>query len=314
MTGRELVDLFGRGVKRCHVIGSVENGVIAGLDLEGRLFSVLNGEVLNRVNPDAILGITTRSGYLNPGGDGLWPAPEGTCLGYEYSTGKWRVPPGLAGAKFRLVEESLNHGAIEAEVDLINASGLGIPTVFRRDITVKPGKAMLVVRVTESIEYIGSNAFSQRECLLAPWTLCQFDSESGCEVVFPQTHSSAVWDLYDSSSEKRYSKDGFCHTKTDGGMKYQIGIDKTVGWIEFRNPAKNLIVKRSALVLPAEQEYIDIIDAPPDKMPSERRVKFSVYSDPGFFMEIEACGGCPETLLPGCRMAVDVETSYIRTL
>ncbi|MFA6293870.1 MAG: hypothetical protein WC637_18925 [Victivallales bacterium] len=310
MTGGVLVKLFEKGMKRCHVIGSVENGVIAGLDLEGRLFAVLNGEVLNRVNAEAILEVTGREKYLNPGGDGLWPAPEGTCLGYEYSTGKWRVPPGLSCAKFRLSGEYTNHGVIEAEVDLINASGLGIPTVFRRDITVETAKSALVVKVIESIEYIGSKTLPRNECLLAPWTLCQFDSEAGCEVVFPETHYSAVWDLYDSSSEKRYVKDGLIHAKTDGGMKYQIGIDKTVEWIEFRNPAKNLIVKRTASALPAGQEYIDIIDAPPDRIPSDKGTRFSVYSDPGFFMEIEACGGCPEKLVPGCKLTVDVETRY----
>ena len=53
---------------------------------------------MNRVNPDAIAGLSTREAYLNPGGDGLWPAPEGTCFGYQYATGDWRVSPGLSSA------------------------------------------------------------------------------------------------------------------------------------------------------------------------------------------------------------------------
>ena len=311
MTGNELIELFGKGGKRCHVIGSAENGVVAGLDLEGRLFTVMNSQVMNKVNPAAILGITDRAAYLNPGGDGLWPAPEGTCFGYEYSMGKWRVPPSLTGAKFKVIEESRNHGVIEAEVDLVNASGLGIPTIFRRNITVNTAKSALVVKVIESIEYIGSKTLSRKECMLAPWTLCQFDSEAGCEVVFTNTHDAAIWDLYDQpSDEKRYFKDGLCHTKTDGDMKYQIGIDNTVDWIEFRNPARNLVVKRSAGKLPNGQEYIDIIDAPTDKMPSDRKTRYSVYSDPSFFMEIEACGGCPQKLEPGMVMSVEVTTEY----
>lgn len=313
MNGNELIGLFKKGGRYCHVVGSAENGVIAGLDLEGRLFTVLDGKVINKVNPDAILGTSTRATYLNPGGDGLWPAPEGTCLGYEYSTGKWRVPPGLSGAKFIVLEKSCNHGVIEAEIDLINASGRGIPTIFRRDITVKMEKSAIVVKVIEMIEYIGRETLSREECMLAPWTLCQFDSEAGCEVVFPETCGSAVWDLYDSSSEKRCVKDGLWHTETCGGMKYQIGIDKTVGWIEFRNPAKNLTVKRSAGNLPQGQDYIDIIDAPPDKMPSDRFTRYSVYSDPSFFMEIEAVGGCPRKLEPGTIMSVEVTTEYSNT-
>ncbi len=82
----------------------LDAGVIAALDMEGRWFAVLDGEVLNRVNPDAIAGQSTREQYLNPGGDGLWPAPEGTTLGYQYSTGAWRVPPGLCAARYLVTQ------------------------------------------------------------------------------------------------------------------------------------------------------------------------------------------------------------------
>lgn len=310
MTGSELIELFGKGGKRCHLIGSAENGVIAGLDLEGRLFAVMHGTVVNKVNPAAVLGVTTRSAYLNPGGDGLWPAPEGTCFGYEYSTGPWRVPPGLSGARFRLKEESRNHAMIEAEVDLINASGVGVPTIFRRNVTVATRESALVVKVIESIEYIGSKTLSRQSGLLAPWTLCQFDSEAGCEVVFPNTHPAAVWDLYDSSSDRRYTKDGLWHTPTDGGLKYQIGLDRTVEWIEFRHPGRQLIVRRTAATLPLGQAYIDIVDAPPDKTPSDKGARFSVYNDPSCFMEIEAVGGSPVNLEPGAVMSVEVTTAY----
>ncbi|MHC4871795.1 MAG: hypothetical protein ACYTFY_08110, partial [Planctomycetota bacterium] len=109
---------------------------IAGLDLEGRLYAILNGEVINRVNEEAILGITTRKEYINPGGDGLWPAPEGTVFGYEYPSGNWRVPPGLTGAKYIVLDKGENKALIEAEVDLINDEGRGIPTIFRRDVSI----------------------------------------------------------------------------------------------------------------------------------------------------------------------------------
>ena len=98
MTCNELLTLFADAKKRCHLIGTPAAGVIAGLDQEGRLYAVLNGDVLNRVNAPAILGTSSREAYLNPGGDGLWPAPEGTTLGYEYSTGAWAVPPSVAHA------------------------------------------------------------------------------------------------------------------------------------------------------------------------------------------------------------------------
>jgi len=51
-----LLRAFRKAGKRVHVVGSGDAGVIAALDLEGRLFTMLEGEVLNRVNPDAIAG------------------------------------------------------------------------------------------------------------------------------------------------------------------------------------------------------------------------------------------------------------------
>jgi hypothetical protein len=319
MTGHELVECFHRDSKRCHVIGALENGVVAGLDLEGRLFAVLNGEVVNRVNAEAILGVTDGAGYLNPGGDGLWPAPEGTALGYEYASGKWRVPPGLTGAKYKVIEAGENFARIRAEVDLINNRGFGIPTVFERAVTVIIPESScasmlnpsLTVRVTESIQYIGSVTLEKGQFSLAPWTLCQFDSGVGSEVTFNDVSASSFWDLYASSHEKQYQQGGFWHTRTDGGPRYQLGMDADVDWLEFVNPTKKLRVRRTAGPLPDGHKYIDISDVPPDQMPSEKGVKFSVYSDPGLFMEIEACGGCPEILTPGCVMSVDVETKYV---
>ncbi len=211
MTGNEQIALFEKGQKRCHLIGNVKNGVLAELDLEGRFFTIINGEVASRVNPEAILGVTDRKGYLNPGGDGLWPAPE-TCLGYEYATGDWRVPSGLTGAKYKVIENDKTHILIEAEVDLINASGLGIATIFRRDITICGSMTMKVI---ESIEYIGTKKLSREECLLTPWSLSQFDCCLGCEVIFPEVNASEVWDMYKPSDECHSIKDGLWHAETD---------------------------------------------------------------------------------------------------
>ena len=309
MTGSELVKLFEQGEKRYHLLGDINHGVIAGLDLEGRLFTIVGGEVVNRVNPEAFLGITDRKGYLNPGGDGLWPAPEGTCLGYEYATGDWRVPPGLTGAKYKVVEAEENHLLIEAEVDLINASGLGIAAIFRRDVTIS---GSISVKVIESIEYIGAKKLSRKECLLTPWSLCQFDCCPGCEVIFPDAGSSEVWDMYDPSDECRFVKDGLWHAGTDGTARYQIGIGAQVPWIELQLPAQNMKIRRTARALSAGQGYIDIIDAPVTELPSDKGVRYSVYTDTAGFMEIEAAGGCPEIFEPGIVMSVEILTEYLK--
>ncbi|MHB9137804.1 MAG: hypothetical protein ACYC4Q_00200 [Victivallaceae bacterium] len=314
MNGNELIELFKKGGKRCHVIGTSENGVIAGLDLEGRLYAVMNGVVMNRVNPAAILGITTRSGYLNPGGDGLWPAPEGTCAGYQYGTGSWRVSPGLTGARFLVTEETAGRARIEAEIDLINASGLGIPAIFSRDVSVTAENNCLTVKVVESIQYVGARTFNRAECMLAPWTLCQFDCAPGCEVVFPATADADIWDLYDPSDDCRFVKDGLVHARTDASKRYQIGIGASVPWIKLCLPHKKLEIRRSAPKLPENLDYIDIADASPSSKPSDKETRYSVYSDMNGFMEIEAVGGCPRVIESGMVLSVEVTTEYRKSI
>ena len=312
MKVEELLGLFERGRRRCHLVGTEEAGCVVGLDLEGRLFAVLGGEVLNRVNPEAFLRPSTMAEYVNPGGDGLWPAPEGSRLGYEYSTTEWRVPPGLTGARYWVERASGTAALVRAEVDLINAGGLGVPTAFERDVAVSvDDDGSLVLTVTECIQYLGREPLAASECLLAPWSLAQFDCGAGCAVRFPAAAGDGPWDLYDPSDGQRCLQDGVWHTRTDGtGPRYQIGIGAAVEWLEYTDPRRGLRVRRTTGPLPAGQAYIDIADRPPDVDPCGRGVRFSVYSDPTGFMEIEAAGGCPAVMESGSRMSVEVTTTY----
>jgi len=314
MKAAHVLKAFAQAKKRVHLVNHLKAGVMVGLDLEGRLYTVLDGEVLNRVNLDAIAGQSTRETYLNPGGDGLWPAPEGTSLGYQYSTLAWRVTPGLRAARYLATASTKRSAEIVAEVDLINARGRGVPTLLRRHVTVTPGKRSVTVRVRESITYIGRAPLRRIECLLAPWTLCQFDSGRGCEVVFPSTRKADVWDLYDdpSDGQRQWGKSS-CRTSTNGSLRYQIGIGARVPWIEYRDLRRGLTVRRTAAPPPPGQRYIDIRDAAPDMAPGGQGVRYSVYSDTANFMEIEAVGGCPAVIRPGTEMSVEVTTRFSRT-
>ncbi len=314
MRAVQLLDALKKAGKRAQLVGNQRAGVIVALDMEGRWFAVLDSEVLNRVNLQAVVGQSTYKQYLNPGGDGLWPAPEGTTFGYEYSTGSWRVPPGLTAARYLVTRSAGRSATIRAEVDLVNNRGLGVPTVFQRQINAIAGKKSLTVKVREGITYIGRNVLRSAEFRLAPWTLCQFDSSAGCEVVFPCNRKSSVWDLYDhpSNGQRRWDK-GLCHTRTDGSQRYQIGIAADVSWIEFRNPHSGLVVRRTAEWLPAGQKHIDIRDALPDEPPKRKGVRYSVYSDPANFMEIEAAGGHPATIRPNTEMSLTVSTRFMLT-
>jgi hypothetical protein len=310
MTGNELIDLMHESHRRGHVIGTPENGIIAALDLEGRFFTVIKGRVINRVVPSAISNLSKKDAYLNPGGDTLWPAPEGTCYGYEYGTGKWRVPPAITGAVWDVVEQSENKVVIRAEIDLVNNRQLGIPCEFERHLEIRQIGKSLVQNVTEIIRYIGARTLNNNELRLAPWSLCQFDSGQGCKVIMPPPSADDIRDMYDSSlSQRGMSGDKYVvDTKTD--FRFQLGLGEGVPWIEYIK-GDDFRVKRYAGILPAGQKHIDIADAPPEQFPSDCGVKLSIYCDPSGFMEIEACGGCPDTLVPETELSVNITTEYV---
>jgi len=261
------------------------------------------------VVPDSILNRSNRKVFLNPGGDVLWPAPEGTCFGYEYGTGSWRVPPSITGAVWDVVEQSGNQTVIRAEVDLVNNLQTGIPCEFERHILVECTSSSLTQKVTEIIRYIGKKSIGKGEFKLAPWTLCQFDSGEMGKVIIPVNSKDDIWDLYDSSEMQRSVQNGICTVETDTKKRFQLGLGANVGWLEYIY-GNEFHVKRFADALPSRQNYIDISDSPPDQLPSERGVKLSNYCDPSGFMEIEACGGSSDSLETGTELRVKVITEY----
>ncbi len=310
MNSHDLLHLFEDSRHRYHLVGTEANGVIIGLSLEGRLFTILHREVVNRVNPKAFFEQSTKDRYVNPGGDVLWPAPEGSCLGYQYPTGKWRVPPGIIGACYRVISSGKNRVLISAEIDLVNNIGIGIPTIFTREIQVEVQRERLTVKTVEAIEYIGTLHLDNNRCLLGPWSLCQFDCKDGCEVVLPATSKKSVWDLYGASKQYRSLENGLYRIKTEGTHRFQVGISATVEWIEYKDPHKKLRVRRYAQPLDKKFCYFDIADRPPEEKPRKKGVKYSVYNDAGFFMEIEAAGGAASILRQNMISKISVTTVF----
>ena len=305
----ELAELCEQTHRRYHVISDGSLAVLAALDVEGRLFAALDGELIHLVRTGAFLGTSTRDTYLNPGGDGLWPAPEGSRVGYEYATGTWRVPPGLTGARYAVLRSTNTSMTIRAEIDLITSDGLGVPTAFERDVRID-GAAMVV---TETIEYLGPRELTADRCRLAPWSLAQFTGGPGCVARFPDAGADTLRDLYDPSDACRTKTASCWQTATDGSARYQIGLSPAVSWVEMHSPAQGLRVRRTAEPLPEGQHFIDITDLPPGQELNGAPVRFSVYSDTSGFLELEVAGGCPDVLRPGDRLSVTGRTEFERS-
>jgi len=311
MQSRELIKAFEQAGRRIEIVGTPDNGALVALDVEGRIFAFMDGVVLNRVNEAAIAGISTHDGYINPGGDGFWPAPEGSSMGYEYATGAWRVPSGLTNARYQVKAQTACTALVSAEVDLINAAGLGMPFIFSRDIAVSCRQGTLAVTIAEGIEYIGTKELDRTQAIIAPWSLCQFDCGAECTLRLPDVQSSEIWDLY--------ADDSSCHRHNDGkawnvdmvtDFRFQLGLSPKINWLEFEDRGRGFAVHRSAARLADGLDYIDIGDrdftAPCNGAPC----RFSAYCDPSGFMEIEAAGGAPATLAKGAKTVLVVTTQY----
>ena len=308
-----LIDLLNRGQRRYHLAGTPENGTLIALDIEGRLFSYLDGELLNLVNEQAFLGFSTRDAYLNPGGDGLWPAPEGSRLGYEYSTGAWRVPPSLTNARWQVIEHSDNSFLASAEVDLINSEGRGIPCLFSRQVSLEFAAGKMTQQVVEGIRYLGTDTLTREQALIAPWTLCQFNCDEQSQLLLPPCPESEIWDLYtpESKQHRQQSADGWqVAMKTD--FRFQLGLSEKVNSLEFHDQRRRFKAWRSAAPLASGLDYIDIADQDPANEPIGRPVRFSAYCDPSGFMEIEAAGGAPQLLSPDSASELQVTTIFSR--
>ena len=309
---KELLKLFEQSRRRCLLLGNAQAGALIGLDLEGRIYAFLDSVVLNRANPDALLEQSHADQYHNPGGDGFWPAPEGSRYGYFYPAGKWRVPPALSSARYRVTAQGDAHATAVAELDLINSAGRGIPVAFERNVAVALAADGIKLVVQDTIRYLGSQALSENEARLAPWTLAQFDTSPGMEVVFPAVPAAAISDFYEPSTELRRKEDGLWRVRTEGGQRFQLGLAPEVEWIELRIPARNLRVRRTTAGIAEPQHYIDVADRPPTQAPSDFAARYSIYNDAGDFMEIEAAGPGAPQLTPGLALTHTVTTDFRR--
>ena len=291
----EFKKLFQRSGKRCEFVGDESLGVCAAPDLEARLYLVFRGEIVSRVNPDAILHYSDRNGYRNPGGDGLWPAPEGSRYGYNYSSGSWCVSGGLLRARFETARED-GKLALSGEVPLINALGIGLLTEFRRSVEVSEKNGIVV---EDAIRYLGPVHQQAGSVRLAAWSLSQFDRHDGdyCKLDNP----GAIRDLYGESS--RFRKNDLCFPTDE--MRYQVACGNACTGIHLVLKDRGIVISRQAAS--AAGEYMDIADISPSEELSDEAVKYSFYSDPSGFMEIETVG-------PGRRELQLGDTLHLLTI
>lgn len=312
MNIEQLIAICSQSGRRPVVISCGNAAVVATLGMEGRLFYARNGEVISLFRRESAENISTsKTGYLNPGGDGLWPAPEGTRFGYEYSTGSWRVPAAIISAQYDVVKQTSDFLEIAAEIDLVNNQQLGIPCRFIRKVQVKEADASVVIEQCDTIEYIGSRKLEKGTFSIAPWSLSQFTVNKNTIARFGEP-DDVVRDLYMPSKELLVSDGEVVSMKHDDKNRIQLALPEKSRFVELLMPEKNLQITRTSAPLAEDLHPVDIADYPPDADPGEP-VRFSIYNDPSGFMELETVGGCTADLLPGTSLDVKM-TNIIKAI
>ncbi|MBE6377064.1 MAG: hypothetical protein E7050_11480 [Lentisphaerae bacterium] len=312
MNIEELVNICSRSGRRPQVISCGKAAVIAALGMEGRLFYAYNGEVVSLFRRESAENISTsKTGYLNPGGDGLWPAPEGTRFGYEYSTGSWRVPAAIVSAQYDVVSQSADSLEIAAEIDLVNNQQLGIPCRFIRKVQVKELDNAAVIEQYDAIEYMGCCELAAGTFSIAPWSLSQFTVDKKTIARFGDP-GTPVRDLYQPSKELLSSDGKIVTMKHDDKNRIQLALPEKSSFVELLVPDKNLQITRTSAPLAENLHPVDIADFPPDADPGDP-VRYSIYNDPSGFMELETVGGCTDDLVPGIVLGVNM-TNVIKAI
>lgn len=306
MTLEEFLEICSRNGRRPAVASFGNSAVVAVCGMEGRLFYVHAGQVVSLFRPEAAERISTsRSGYFNPGGDGLWPAPEGTSLGYEYSTGAWRVPAGIVGAQYEVAESRAEKLVIAAEIDLVNNRRLGLPCRFSRRVEVaEESDGTTVINQYDEIEYLGGCHIAAGEFMLAPWSLSQFSVDAASRAYFGDP-GTPVRDLYRPSEKLLTREGGTVAMRHDDADRIQLALPEESRFVKLRLADRGLEITRTSPPLAAGLGFADIADADPGTAPSGE-VRYSIYNDPSGFMELEVVGGVPRELLPGTRTGVHI--------
>jgi len=118
-----------------------------------------------------------------------------------------------------------------------------------------------------------------------------------------------IWDIYADSEKQRNVEGELYVIETETPERFQLGLSEHIPWIEYQHE-DGYSVKRYVQPLSNGQKHIDISDISPDIPPSDRKTSLSIYCNPSGFVEIEACGGCTETLVTGTELVMDVVTEF----
>lgn len=268
--------------------------------LQGRIFASVGGELVHRFAPEGWPERARQGEFVNLGGNGLWPAPEGGAYAFNYNaSGEWYVPLAIGREPAQVSECAADRAILRKEVELTNRRGERIAFTLRREIRLCPepadlpaGLIGLSYECRDSFELHGQ--YNAERVLLAPWSLEQFPATADT-VIFGLARTPAAalnFDYYpDSDPHADFVERSFCFPLAGRG-KFQFGLKaahdpELIGALDA---TRGLLIVRQAE--PAKGRYFNIADNDQPAGPWSAADRYSIFysgSLAGFY-ELETIG------------------------
>lgn len=273
--------------------------------LGGRIFCQMDGELIHRLDVDA-LRHPSDTEYDNLGGNSLWPAPEGGPFAFNYppQSERWYVQDGIAKSIPQITFSGRNGACVDKRIILLNRKGVQVDLNYRRVISSQysvPGLAgyelKWVCYHTEDI-FAPNGNYSEQKVLLAPWSLEQFPGADGIVAFAGVDHTGDIVnsDFYGDPSDRITGASyGFVY-RLGGEGRQQIGIKigsrpRMIGALDAR---RSLLLLRKTRQEPGL--YFNIADNEQVAGPFSAADLFSIFNggDLNFF-ELETIGAMNTT-------------------
>ncbi len=267
--------------------------------LGGRIFCQMEGELIHRLDVDA-LRHPSDTDYDNLGGNSMWPAPEGGPFAFNYPPGsdRWYVQDGIAKT---IPQVTLSDGGarVDKRIALLNRKGVQVDVNYRRVVSspdAVPGldgyALKWVCYHTEDI-FAPNGKYSEREVLIAPWSLEQFPGVDGILAFAGVDHPEDIInsDFYGDPSDRiTVTPYGFVY-RLGGEGRQQIGVKtgsrpRMIGALDTR---RSLLLLRKTRQEPGL--YFNIADNEQAAGPFSAADLYSIFNggDLGFY-ELETIG------------------------
>lgn len=190
---------------------------------QGRIWAELDGEMLHRRGSE----VPGPGGFVNRGGNSLWPAPEGGPLGFNYRGDDWYVPEGVNTVNPTRCAD----GSAVKTIELENRRGTPLGIVWTRRIAPLPLGEWLS---RYGLRGVGYREFDRLDltdpaptagAVVAAWSLEQFPGGAGNVAFAGFDGAPQVNREYYGDPSKQLRRSGqTLFFALDGAEKLQIGI------------------------------------------------------------------------------------------